>query len=96
MAVVFLANSIFIFKGVNVVLFDMTVGMTPPLVFIFLAEKGLTVSTRHVDGNHYSIADIVAQCVFLVAKATGTRIPLEHKELTRGFSSEVLRPFASV
>ena len=44
--------------------------------------------------DHYTIADIVAQCGFLVGKATGTRIPPELKELTRWYSAMVARPTA--
>ena len=44
--------------------------------------------------DHYTIADIVAQCGFLVGKATGTRIPPELKELTRWYAAVVARPTA--
>ena len=47
-----------------------------------------------IAADHYTIADIVAQCGFLVGKATGTRIPPELKALTRWYTSVVARPTA--
>ena len=47
-----------------------------------------------IAGDQYSIADIVAQCGFLVGKVTGTKIPSELKELTRWYTSVVARPTA--
>ena len=47
-----------------------------------------------IAGDQYSIADIVAQCGFLVGKVTGTKIPPELKELTRWYTSVVARPTA--
>ncbi len=47
-----------------------------------------------IAGDQYSIADIVAQCGFLVGKVTGTKIPPELKELTRWYSAVVARPTA--
>ncbi len=43
---------------------------------------------------HYSMADIVAQCAFVLGKATGLRIPAEMKHLSRWFSEVSARPTA--
>jgi glutathione S-transferase len=47
-----------------------------------------------IAADHYTIADIVAQCGFLVGKATGLRIPPELKNLSLWYSSVVSRPTA--
>jgi glutathione S-transferase len=52
------------------------------------------VGKEFIATDHYTIADIVAQCGFLVGKATGTRIPPELKELTRWYAAMVARPTA--
>lgn len=49
---------------------------------------------RYVAGDDYSMADIVAQCAFVLGKATGQRIPSEMVDLSRWFSEVSLRPTA--
>jgi glutathione S-transferase len=75
-------------------LHDLTPGMHPRRVRIFLAEKGLSIprrqalatmrwldrefaSRQHLVDDACSLADIVAQCAFVLAKAVGLRIPPE-------------------
>lgn len=47
-----------------------------------------------IAGSSYTIADIVAQCAFVLGKAVGVRIPAELTHLTRWFSSVSARPTA--
>jgi glutathione S-transferase len=49
---------------------------------------------RHVAGEDYTIADIVAQCAFVLGKATGVRIPPEMPHLARWFAEVSARPTA--
>jgi len=49
---------------------------------------------RHIAGEDYSMADIVAQCAFVLGKAVGLRIPPEMSELSRWFAEVSARPTA--
>lgn len=49
---------------------------------------------RHIAGEDYSMADIVAQCAFVLGKAVGLRIPAEMSELSRWFAEVTARPTA--
>jgi len=49
---------------------------------------------RHIAGEDYSMADIVAQCAFVLGKAVGLRIPPEMSELSRWFAEVTARPTA--
>lgn len=48
----------------------------------------------HMAGERYSLADIVAQCAFVLGKATGVRIPAEMPHLSRWFAGVTARPTA--
>lgn len=92
-------------------LHDLTLGMHPRRVRIFLAEKGLSIprgqalatmqwldrelaSRQHIADDAYSLADIVAQCAFVLGKAVGLRIPPEMTHLSRWFAAVSARPTA--
>lgn len=47
-----------------------------------------------IAGDRYSMADIVAQCAFVLGKATGQRIPAEMANLSRWFADVAVRPTA--
>lgn len=49
---------------------------------------------RHIAGDDYTMADIVAQCAFVLGKAVGLRIPAEMSHLTRWFAEVTARPTA--
>jgi glutathione S-transferase len=49
---------------------------------------------RHIAGEDYSMADIVAQCAFVLGKAVGLRIPAELSHLSRWFGEATARPTA--
>ena len=49
---------------------------------------------RHIAGEDYTIADIVAQCAFVLGKAVGMRIPAEMSHLSRWFGEVTARPTA--
>ncbi len=49
---------------------------------------------RHIAGDDYSMADIVVQCVCVLGKATGLRIPAELTNLSRWFAEVTARPTA--
>ncbi|MFM7484036.1 MAG: glutathione binding-like protein, partial [Burkholderiaceae bacterium] len=49
---------------------------------------------RHIAGEDYTIADIVAQCAFVLGKAVGLRIPAEMSHLSRWFAEVPARPTA--
>jgi len=49
---------------------------------------------RCIAGEDYTIADIVAQCSFVLGKAVGLRIPPEMSELSRWFAEVTARPTA--
>jgi glutathione S-transferase len=49
---------------------------------------------RHIAGEAYSMADIVAQCALVLGKAVGLRIPSEMTHLARWFTEVSARPTA--
>jgi glutathione S-transferase len=49
---------------------------------------------RHIAGEDYSMADIVAQCALVLGKAVGLRIPPEMTSLSRWFAEVSARPTA--
>ena len=49
---------------------------------------------RHIAGDDYTMADIVAQCAFVLGKAVGLRIPAEMSHLSRWFAEVTARPTA--
>jgi glutathione S-transferase len=49
---------------------------------------------RHIAGDAYSMADIVAQCACVLGKAAGLRIPPELTNLSRWFAEVSARPTA--
>jgi glutathione S-transferase len=49
---------------------------------------------RFFAGDHYTMADIVAQCAFVLGKAVGVRMGAEHTHLARWFAEAVARPTA--
>ena len=49
---------------------------------------------QHIADDGYSMADIVAQCAFVLGKATGLRIPTEMTHLSRWFAAVTARPTA--
>lgn len=55
---------------------------------------GELAGRRFIAGSHYTMADIVAQCAFVLGKAVGIRIPPEHTHLTGWFSEVTTRPTA--
>lgn len=55
---------------------------------------GELAGRRFIAGSHYTMADIVAQCAFVLGKAVGIRIPPEHTHLTVWFSEVTARPTA--
>jgi glutathione S-transferase len=48
----------------------------------------------YIAGDTYTMADIVAQCAFVLGKAAGVRIPPEMTHLTRWFATVSARPTA--
>ena len=51
-------------------------------------------SRQHIANDAYSMADIVAQCAFVLGKAVGLRIPPEMAHLSRWFAAVSARPTA--
>jgi glutathione S-transferase len=51
---------------------------------------------RHIAGEDYTIADIVAQSAFVLGKAVGLRIPPDMTNLSRWFTEVTARPTARV
>ena len=49
---------------------------------------------RHIAGEDYTIADIVAQCAFVLGKAVGLRIPPDMTNLSRWFAEVTARSTA--
>jgi glutathione S-transferase len=47
-----------------------------------------------ISGPSYTMADIVAQCAFVLGKAVGVRIPPDHVNLARWFADVSARPTA--
>ena len=52
------------------------------------------VGRELITSGRYTMADIVAQCAFVLGKAVGLRIPAELTELTRWFAAVSARPTA--
>ena len=48
----------------------------------------------HIGGEPYTMADIMAQCAFVLGKAAGIRIPAELTQLTRWYEAVSARPSA--
>ncbi|MCA3238757.1 MAG: glutathione S-transferase family protein [Curvibacter sp.] len=55
---------------------------------------GELASRPFIAGQAYTMADIVAQCAFVLGKAEGIRIPSEQTNLTRWFAEVTARPTA--
>jgi glutathione S-transferase len=49
---------------------------------------------RHIAGDGYTLADIVAQCAFVLGKAVGLRIAPDMTNLSRWFTEVTARPTA--
>ena len=49
---------------------------------------------RHIVGDGYTLADIVAQCAFVLGKAVGLRIAPDMTNLSRWFTEVTARPTA--
>ena len=49
---------------------------------------------RYIAGDTYTVADITAQCAFLLGKHTGTPIPEDMKDLLRWYGEVTSRPTA--
>ncbi|MFM8345518.1 MAG: glutathione S-transferase family protein [Betaproteobacteria bacterium] len=49
---------------------------------------------RHMAGEDYSMADIVAQCALVLGKAVGLRVPPDMTHLSRWFAEVTARPTA--
>ena len=49
---------------------------------------------RYIAGDSYTVADITAQCAFLLGKHTGTPIPEDMKDLLRWYGEVTSRPTA--
>ena len=48
----------------------------------------------YIAGDHYTVADITAQCAFVMGKGTGSKIPDDLSDLNRWFESVSSRPTA--
>ena len=55
---------------------------------------GELASRTFIAGQAYTMADIVAQCAFVLGKAVGVRIPPDHVHLARWFADVTSRPTA--
>ena len=49
---------------------------------------------QYIAGDHYTVADITAQCAFVMGKGTGSKIPDDMTDLTRWFDLVSSRPTA--
>lgn len=49
---------------------------------------------QYIAGDHYTVADITAQCAFVMGKGTGSKIPEDMTDLTRWFDLVSSRPTA--
>ena len=56
--------------------------------------NGEPAGREFIATDAYSMADIVAQCAFVLGKAVGLRIPTELADLTRWFAAVSTRPTA--
>jgi len=57
---------------------------------------GELAERRHIAGDGYTLADIVAQCAFVLGKAVGLRIAPDMTNLSRWFTEVTARPTARV
>jgi glutathione S-transferase len=57
---------------------------------------GELAERRHIAGDGYTLADIVAQCAFVLGKAVGLRIASDMTNLSRWFTEVTARPTARV
>ncbi|NCX73869.1 MAG: glutathione S-transferase, partial [Betaproteobacteria bacterium] len=55
---------------------------------------GELAGRSHIAGEDYSLADIVAQCAFVLGKAVSLRIPAAQANLMRWFAEVSARPTA--
>ena len=55
---------------------------------------GELAERSHIAGDGYTLADIVAQCAFVLGKAVGLRIPSDMTNLSRWFTEVTARPTA--
>jgi glutathione S-transferase len=55
---------------------------------------GELAERRHIAGDGYTLADIVAQCAFVLGKAVGLRIAPDMTNLSRWFNEVTARPTA--
>jgi glutathione S-transferase len=55
---------------------------------------GELAERRHIAGDGYTLADIVAQCAFVLGKAVGLRIAPDMTNLSRWFTEVTARPTA--
>ena len=55
---------------------------------------GELAERRHIAGDGYTLADIVAQCAFVLGKAVGLRITPDMTNLSRWFTEVTTRPTA--
>ena len=55
---------------------------------------GELAGRNHIEGEDYTLADIVAQCACVLGKAVGLRIPPEMTHLSRWFAQVSARPTA--
>jgi glutathione S-transferase len=55
---------------------------------------GELAERRHIAGDGYTLADIVAQCACVLGKAVGLRIPPDMTNLSRWFAEVTARPTA--
>ena len=56
---------------------------------------GELADRSHIAGDGYTLADIVAQCAFVLGKAVGLRIAPDMTNLSRWFTEVTARPTAS-
>jgi glutathione S-transferase len=55
---------------------------------------GELAERSHIAGDDYTLADIIAQCAFVLGKAVGLRISPEMTHLSRWFMQVSARPTA--
>ena len=65
-----------------------------PEILSIIARNRELASRKHIADDLYSMADIVAQCAFVLGKAVALRIPPEMAHLPRWFPAVSARPTA--